>query len=245
MYTVKNEEIGAGYNRVIEKGEYENDYEFNRWNIRARNRAEYAMTYRSIKEHAKGLSFQKCLELGPGPGTWTRVIFRVNPEAYFDLVDVSEAMRTQFRLEMRGGERVNYMVSDIMKYSPTNSYDLFFSSRAVEYLDDKPAFFTKMATFIRPNGQGLIVTKNPFHGVRKSKEPIHQGQISMVEMKNYLSSNGFVDINFYPAVIRIPIVSRFTSVLSEYIFAKRSGRPLAIEKTNRIVESYVVKFKKA
>jgi len=183
MYSLKNKDIGTNYNSSIPQGQYKNDYEFNRWSIRPRNRAEYYMTYLSIKEHLDGVSFTSCLELGPGPGTWTRLLYRANRAAEFDLVDVSEAMHEQFRLEMRESGNVRYQVSDIMKYEPRKAYDLFFSSRAVEYLEDKVAFFTKLATIIAVGGTGIIVTKNPKQGVRKTTEPLHQGQIAMPEMK--------------------------------------------------------------
>lgn len=245
MYTLQNTDIARSYNKSITGGKYVNDYEFNRWFIRARNRAEYAMTYSSIKQHVANISFKRCLELGPGPGTWTRLVYRANPAAQFDLVDISEAMKEQFELEMRSLPNVNYHVSDIMQYQTAQTYDLFFSSRAVEYFDDKPAFFKKLATLIAPQGAGVIVTKNPYHGIRKDTGAAHQGQIPMPEMKRMLEANGFIDVQFYPVVIRLPIVSRFTSEPAEYLFERRINQPLDINATNRTVESYLVKFKKA
>jgi len=245
MYTLKNEEVRDSLNRGIKNGPYDNDYEFNRWFIRPRNRAEYYMTYLAVSRHLRGVQFKTCLEAGPGPGTWTRLLFRANPEAEFDLVDASEEMKNQFMLEMRGGKNVRYVVSDIMEYRAERPYDLFFSSRAVEYLDDKPGFFKKLKTLVKTGGRGLIATKNPKHGARKSKEPQHQGQISMSDMEQHLTKNGFIRIAFYPAVIRIPIVSRFTSELSEYIFHKRIEEELDINATNRIIESYLVTFERS
>jgi len=244
MYTLKNQEFGIGYDKAIQGEKYQNDYEFNRWFVRDRNRAEYAMTYLAIKHSLKGISFNTCLEFGPGPGTWTRLLFRANPEARFDLVDISKEMKNQFRLEMRGGERVNYMVSDVMEYSVEQPYDLFFSSRMVEYLDDKVAFFKKLPNLVKVGGAGVILTKNPFHGVRKSKKPAHQGQISMPEMKSLLESNGFSDVRFHPVVIRLPIISRFTSAVSERIFHKHIDKEPNLQAANRTIESYLVTFKK-
>ena len=243
MYSLKNADIGTGYNSGIKSEKYQNDYEFNRWFVRDRNRAEYSMTYRAIKRRLKGIRFSNCLELGPGPGTWTRLLFRANPEAGFDLVDISKEMQNQFRLEMRGGEKVKYLVNDIMDYEPARPYDLFFSSRAVEYLDDKSAFFKKLNSLINEGGRGIIVTKNPFHGVRKSKKAAHQGQVPMTEMEKLLRENGFSDIHFFPAVIRLPIVSRFTSKLSEIIFQNRIDKEPRRDAHNLIMESYVVTFR--
>ncbi len=244
MFSLKNADIKAGYDRGVKGGKYQNDYEFNRWFVRDRNRAEYYMTYLAIKRRLEGISFNSCLELGPGPGTWTRLLFRANREAEFDLVDISEEMRNQFKREMRGGERVNYHVSDIMSYEPNQQYDFFFSSRAVEYLDDKPAFFKKLAGLLSSGARGIIVTKNPFHGVRKSKKAAHQGMIAMTNMEKLLRDNGFSDVHFYPAVIRLPIISRFTSKISEIIFHRRIDRELNRQAINRTTESYIVSFRK-
>lgn len=241
---MKNQNIKEFYNHLVDGETYEKDFEFKRWFIRARNRAEYAMTYLSIKQHTKGINFSRCLEIGPGPGTWTRLLYRANSEAVFDLVDISEAMKEQFRLEMRSLPNVHYHVSDVMQYQTEQTYDLFFSSRAIEYFDDKPAFFKKMQTLIAAGGTGVMVTKNPFHGIRKDKGAAHQGQIPMPDMKKYLSDNGFTDIKFYPAVRRIPIISRFTSEFSEYLFEKGIITPMQINKKYTTTESYIVVFKK-
>lgn len=245
MYTTQNADIAAQYNASITTGRYESDYEFNRWFIRARNRAEYAMTYQAIDHHVATQSFTRCLELGPGPGTWTRVLFRRQPNAQYQLVDISEAMREQFRLSMRASERVTYDVSDIMDYAASEPFTYFFSSRAVEYLDDKPAFFTKLSGLMATGAAGAILTKNPYHGVRKSKKAAHQGQIAMPAMRKYLEDNGFRDITFYPVVVRIPIISRLTSEVAEYLFARWHQRPLKEQRTNRTIESYLVTFTKS
>ena len=244
MYSVSNNSIAAQYDSSINSGRYESDYEFNRWFIRGRNRAEYYMTYRAIKHDVASLQFTRCLELGPGPGTWTRLLFRHNPDAHFQLVDISTAMRDQFQLEMRGGENISYNVSDIMKFETDVDNDCFFSSRAVEYLSDKPAFFSRLNTFMDNGASGIIITKNPYHGVRKSKKAAHQGQISMSQMKQYLEANNFTDVQFYPVVYRIPIISRLTSEVAEFLFERRHSKQLAIKKANRIVESYIVTFTK-
>ncbi|MFW0871386.1 MAG: class I SAM-dependent methyltransferase [Patescibacteria group bacterium] len=241
---MKNHNIKEFYNYLVDGETYRKDFEFNRWFIRARNRAEYAMTYIAIKAHTANLKFTNCLEVGPGPGTWTRLLYRTNPKAEFNLVDISEAMREQFYLEMRDLPNVKYRVQDVMEYNEDIQYDLFFSSRAVEYFDDKPEFFKKLSKLVVNKGRGVMVTKNPYHGVRKDKGEAHQGQIPMPKMKEMLEDNGFSNVRFYPAVIRIPIISRFTSELAEYLFEKRINREIDIHKINRIVESYIVTFTK-
>ena len=97
-----NREIRGYYDEVV-PGTFRGDYEFERWFRRGLSRSEYFMTYSSIKFHCETVRFSRCLEIGPGPGTWTRVLFKMNSSAEFDLVDISEEMKAQFHSEMRAG----------------------------------------------------------------------------------------------------------------------------------------------
>ena len=244
MERYSNQNIKDGYNAGIGEAssKYDNDYEFNRWFIRSRNRAEYYMTYQAIKHHLADISYQRCFELGPGPGTWTRLLYRHQPQASYQLVDISEAMQGQFMLEMRASGNVTYSVSDIMTFQADAPFDYFFSSRAVEYLEDKPAFFAKLHSLVSPGGRGAIITKNPYHGVRKSKKVAHQGQIPMAQMQTLLTEAGFSNVRCYPVVVRLPIISRLTSEVSEHLFHKWLGKELTVSKRHRFIESYLVTF---
>ncbi|MAZ30045.1 hypothetical protein CL655_02050 [bacterium] len=241
MSKLPNAAIAEQYNQAM-ADKYQNDYEFNRWFIRARNRAEYAMTYQAIKHHLQPLRYTRCLELGPGPGTWTRLLYRHNPTATYQLVDISEAMREQFTLEMRTLPNVTYTLSDIAQFESAERFDIFFSSRAIEYLDDKPAFFAQLKTLLKPGSTGVVITKNPYHGIRKSKKATHQGQLTIETMHQSLREHGFTDISSYPVVVRIPLMSRLTSEVAEYFFKQWYTEPLAPAAKHRLIESYITVF---
>ena len=111
---VDNEYFKREFNSLI-KTEFKNNYEFNRWFSDVGVRRGYFMTCNSILYQLNKVSFASCLELGPGPGTWTKILFRKNVRAQFDLVDISKEMKTQFILEMRNQKNVNYAITNMMK----------------------------------------------------------------------------------------------------------------------------------
>ena len=242
---LNNCKIKDFYNSSI-RGKYAGEYEFNRWFVSSRTRLDCMMTYIAIRHHIKNFDFGRCLEFGPGPGTWTRLIYGVNPKATFDLVDISSEMRRQFFLEMRSQPNVHYIVEDINQYNSNEKYELFFSARSVEYLDDKNLFFKKVHNFLSVGGLGFIITKNPGYGFWKKNADNrfqHSGQISVRKFKSFLDINNFECLGIYPVVIRIPIVDRFYPALSEKIFSRVFMKPL----TGRLIpftESYLVIFRK-
>lgn len=242
---IKNKEIKEFYDQHISE-RYENDYEFNRWFLTPRLRADYFMNYMAIKNHVSDIDFKTCLELGPGPGTWTSVLYKMQPNAEYDLVDISNAMRDQFSLEMRESENVTYNVQDILKFESEKKYDLFFSSRAVEYLEDKKLFLEKVYSLLNDGGQGVIITKNKDFGFRRRKENRfqHQGQMSPEEFKDLLNEVGFRNVRVFPVIIRTPIVDRLYTGLSEKIFKKNINVELKSSTMSSLSESFLIKFKK-
>jgi 2-polyprenyl-3-methyl-5-hydroxy-6-metoxy-1,4-benzoquinol methylase len=260
--TVKNQEVKDRYADII-SGKYEGDYEFNRWFTTMRDWMDYYMTYRAIKFHLGRFDFTNCLELGPGPGTWTRLLFRRKPGARFDLVDISAEMRGQFMLDMREQENVNYVLSDIMDFEGEDEgedgdgkrreYDLFFSSRAIEYLEDQKGLIAKLHGMIAPGGHGLVVTKNPafnpglfggmgFGRAKRSKRSFHSGQMLPEEFKSFLEEVGFKNVQFYPVIFRMAW-DRFGAGSSMKKFHKFFEKPLTAAQS-RYCESYIISFEK-
>ena len=232
------------YNSVI-RGRYEGNYEFNRWFKTPRLRLDYCMMYMSLTHHLEQYAFRNCLELGPGPGTWTRLLYRKNTVAHFDLVDISKEMQEQFALEMRMQPNVSYVVSDFMEFEG-NIYDFFFSSRAVEYLEDKGAFLQKLNTLLSDSAYGVIVTKNPQHGFRKKGHVStqHSGQIAPKECADMLTQNGFIVEGIHPVILRIPFLDRVSLRPVEWLFKSVYKKPL-MRSIAPFVESYAVLFRKA
>lgn len=241
-----NQEIKKLYDCSVGE-KYQNDYEFRRWFLTDRLRLDYAMTRTALARHLRDVQFSSCLEFGPGSGIFTATVFRRNPEAHFDLIDISEAMKKQFELEMRQSPNVNYLVDDIMTHDfGAQTYDLFYSVRAVEYVDDKAGLFKKMCTLINPGGRGIIVTKNPYYGSAErgtSARWQHTGALSPRDMAHALESAGCINVRMYPVVVRLPIIERFTLRFTEKYFQRAYQKPFS-ESVSRFVESYIVTFEK-
>lgn len=238
-----NKGIKDLYNKAI-KEKYQNDYEFRRWFLSARLRLDFFMTRTAITHHLKKFDYDVCLEFGPGSGIFTTLIYRRNSRAEFDLMDISEEMKNQFKLEMRQQPNVNYIVDDFIKYDFNKKYDFFFSVRSIEYIEDKEIFFRKLDKVIKSNGSGIIITKNPHYGIKKSgwhKRWQHSGKITVEDMKTKLIEHGFEQIKIYPVIIRLPIIERFFIGLSEIVFNKVFTKPIT-DKILPYTESYLVAF---
>lgn len=223
------------------------DYEFNRWFSNLRTSLDYIMTYKSISYHIKDINFNNCLEIGPGPGTWTRLLYKKNKSAKFDLIDISKEMKRQFFLEMRNQINVDYIIKDIDKEKiEKNNYDFVFSSRAIEYFEDKDSFIKKIFNSMRVNSQGIIITKNPLFGFKKKdKRWQHKGQIKKDNLVKKIKNMGFKNIKIYPVVFRMPILDRFNLKISKYFFDKFYKRTICKNKLFlKLVESYLIKFEK-
>ncbi len=217
-------------------------YEFERWFSSMRSWADYVMTYKSLWHHLQTTSFISVLELGPGPGTWTRLLFRKNQEAQIDCLDISEMMHKEFRAEMReGGENVTYTTSDFSLFEPKRTYDLFFSSRAIEYFPDKDIVVAKIAQVLNPKGKGIILTKNASHG--KDNRLQHSAQITPDDFTQLLEKYRLHVEGVFPCVIRIPFLDRISVYPALRLFNKVfKSTPITIP--NFLVESFVTVFSK-
>ncbi|OJI07349.1 hypothetical protein BK004_01290 [bacterium CG10_46_32] len=244
--TASNQEIKELYERSIAE-KYQNDYEFRRWFLTDRLRLDYFMTRTAIAHHLQGVMFSSCLEFGPGSGIFTATAYRRNPSARFDLIDISEAMKKQFVLEMRPIPNVSYMIGDIMEHDFGDStYDLFYSVRAVEYVDDQEGFFKKVHGLLNAGGHGVIVTKNPHYGSAERGESTrsqHRGKLGVNQTEQLLAEVGFKNIQIYPVIIRLPIIERLTLRFTEKYFQRAYQKPFN-KNMSRFVESYIVIFEK-
>lgn len=217
-------------------------YEFDRWFADSASWVDYVMTHRSIRHHLKDITFSRVLELGPGPGTWTRLLFRHNPLATFDLVDISEAMKCEFDLEMRGGhDGVRYIVSDFISSKLDGGYDFFFSSRAIEYFSDKRSLVHKLSEQLVSGATGVVITKN--RGFSRDNRPQHSGQMKPQEFKELLQEGGFSVLGIFPCVIRIPLLGRLSIRIPLRIFKRFYTRPFGWV-MSFFVESFCVVFVK-
>ncbi len=240
---MKHNDIKNFYNDVV-KNKYKYEYEYKRWLETPLKKAGYEMTLRSILKHSKDIIFSNYLEVGPGPGTWTKIFIDKNDKGNFSLVDISKEMLGIAK--DRFGSIVNeYIDGDFTGVFLDKKYDLFFSSRAIEYMKDKKIVIEKIYKLLADDGIGIIITKTPKNLRNKilgrKISDIHKGQISPKEMKKILLENNFKDIKLYPVTVNFPF---FSSVwLSKLLY--RFLEKFELNFVSKFFsESYLIKFRK-
>ncbi|MBI5913469.1 class I SAM-dependent methyltransferase [Candidatus Azambacteria bacterium] len=241
---MKTDEVKDIYNTAIQKV-FHGDYEHHRWFHSALARADYDATKRSIYFHVldRKPTFHDYLELGQGAGTWTAEFIAYNPRASFDAVDISKEMIALAKEKLGESARIRYFEGSFLDFDPDKKYDLFFSSRVIEYIPDVDAVVKKIASLLKPGGKGFIITKTPKYLRNKlllrETSGLHKGQISPATLKNALEKNGFRDIAIYPVTMHFPLFrSAMINKLLYAIFYRCKLDPLS----KFFAESYCVRF---
>ncbi len=238
-------EVQQWYNDALRKGAA--SYERARWFSSPQARAAYAMVKEVLAREVrprlkKGAAV---LELGPGPGTWTRELLSYAPEVAVDAVELSEEMLAQARTALAGREGVRFFCEDFLSFTPTRHYDFFFSSRALEYLPDKKAAVEKVARALAPGGMGCIITKMPHYRrsrlLGRSVPPLHAGQISPSALKALMEEAGLRVVRVVPVTLVFPRLG--SARLDRALFALFSRIPLN-PLSAPFTESYAVVFAK-
>lgn len=194
---MQHEEIKNKYNTNIQD-KYSGQYEAGRWFSSPINEAGFYMNQTTIHRVVWPLlvGVKNVLELGPGPGTWTRELLKVIPEATYDLVDISEKMIEQSKQSIFDKSKLRFFCLDFLDYKPDHKYDFFFSSRAVEYFADKEKFTQKVSEALVAGGKAVIITKMPrYYLYRLTRRPIpqmHRLQIKPRALEELFQKNGFI-----------------------------------------------------
>jgi len=241
---MQTDEVKNFYNTVV-KDKYNYHYEYNRWFKNPLLKSGYDMTHSTLVKVIKNLEFNNYIEVGPGPGTWTRLFLAEKPDANYHLVDISKEMIEIAKERLKKFININFSVSDFTHFESNKNFDLFFSSRAVEYMPDKKAVFHKIFNLLSSGGRGLIITKTPKYlrsRLLGRKIPaIHQNQISPQEVKYILVEIGFKNIKFIPVALNFPIIR---SVFLSNILYKIFGNKRLNSLSQFFSESYMVTFQK-
>lgn len=223
------------------------DYETERWLASPLKKAGYEMTMAALRRHflTDELNFSEYLEVGPGAGTWTKLFVGEYPNARFDLVDISFEMLELARWNLKNQGNVRYFEKDFLEYEPDKIYDIFFSSRALEYFPDKEKFISKVSSCLAPGGWGFIITKSPKYFRNKilgrKIGPLHQGQIVFGRLRQIMEKHGLSGIEIYPAAMYIPLLK--SAAANRFAWRIFNGKKLNFF-SNLFSESYCVKFSK-
>jgi len=220
------------------------DYEYFRWFSTSIKRRQFKFTTQSLLFHLRDIDFTNCLEIGCGPGTWTRLLLKKYPDAEFTCLDISKQMITQFKQKTKNN-KINFLVNNFLDQEFNKKYDFIFCSRAIEYIPNKSEVIRKIYNLLQEQGKGIIVTSPPHPKALFIKKMIgkkinlqHTQRISVKKMNYLLKKTGFKNIKFYPILFSdFSLVP--TSLLFRNFYQKKWG--LA---SKMFATGYIVKFEK-
>jgi len=241
---MKGEDIKKIYDTKVPE-EYSGDYERTRWFGNSIQKKAYEMTRETILHVLPNITFTRYLEVGPGPGTWTKLFINKNNSASYVLVDISKEMLTIAKKNLGEGKNISYINTDAVMFDGGKKYDLFFSSRALEYIDDKKTFISRILGMLEKKGAGVIITKMPKYGrnrvLGRDIPPLHGGQIDPDDLANILKENGVRIVSILPVTFTFPFAgSPSINYFMFIMFGKRNLNSIS----RLFAESYCIFFKK-
>jgi len=210
------------------------DYGYRRWKMNPSARFDYDSTKRNILNYLREYHFNSVLEVGCGPGTWTRILIELTDK--ITALDISETMIREAKKTIKD-PKVNFYNTDIMKFETNKIFDLIFSVRVFEYFDNKELFLKKCHNMLNANGTLFIITKTkksywygkgtirkilksivPFlfyyeknildEVSSKSRPGFYQKRMSVNKFVVLLKKVGFNNFSINPVIIRPPIFMR-------------------------------------
>ncbi len=244
MQKIDTDHVKDLYNKKV-PGQFQSEYEHHRWFSNYIKKAGYTMTKTMIERHALTIPYQSYLELGPGAGTWTKLFVTKNTQASYHLLDISEEMLKLAKQATQKAKNITYTETDFLKFEPKNQYDLFFSSRAIEYLPDREKMIKTITNSLKSGGQGFLITKTPKYLraklLRKKISKFHSAQIPHTQLKKLLKKYGCTDIKIYPVTFSMPFLkSPKANLLLFKLLSPLPFNPIS----HFFSESYCVKFRK-
>lgn len=244
---MEHERVKAFYNETM-PAKFGDDYERERWFVDPIRRAGYTLTKEAIERHVlsdQSLDPARILELGPGAGTWTKLLVARFPDAYIDILDISKEMLVRAERALGANARMRSIESDVLDWTPEGKYDYFFSSRVLEYISDKKRFCAKVFGALEGGGCGFLITKMPHYErerfLGRKTSDFHSGQIAPGALRDELLAAGFIDVDCYPVTTSIPLLhSAFANLIFGRLFARFTLGPVSMF----FAESYGVLFRK-
>ncbi|GEM_PF-152024 len=244
--TMETTEVKKFYNVEMPK-KFGADYEFNRWFKTPALEAAYKMTRLAIERHALsgGKIKQNVFELGPGAGTWSRLLLERKFAKHLDMLDISFQMLSIAKENLKEYENVSFTESDFLDFYTAKHYDFFFSSRVIEYIPDKKKVVSKISEILSPGGSGFVITKTPKYFTNKllgrKVSEMHGGQVSPKELRSIFEKSGFSEIKIYPVTMSFPLLR--SPVLNTFLY-KIFGRAPLNRASEFFSESYGIQFTK-
>ncbi len=148
-----------------------------RWLRSLATRWDYRVTNSALLEELRPKPQDRVLEIGCGPGTWTRAIASRCREVV--AVDISASMIEEAR-KRTCGLPVKYIHSDFLSCSPNGKFDKIFAVRSTEYIASRDLLARKTSELLAPGGTVVIITKTRFS--------IWRGRVRLLSLQECLSA---------------------------------------------------------
>jgi SAM-dependent methyltransferase len=242
METLNTQGVQKKYN-----SEDRTTYEEGRWASSPVAKAGFTLTKEAIESFLFPylVSVHEYLELGPGPGTWTKVIREKITGAQLHLVDISREMLASAKKNLGEGEHITFTESDFLLWRPQKTYDVFFSSRAIEYFPDKRPAPKNIAEALRSGGHAFLITKHPHYTrmrmLGKKAGAFHEGQITPRDFSSLAQECSLRTVSVHPVFVVVPFFrSAILNLLVTRIARRFPWNPL----TASISESYLIHLQK-
>ncbi len=259
------QEIATHYNSLMK--DLGGDYIHSRWGDSEIKRRHYRHTEDALRKAlARVPSPGNVLEIGCGPAVWTPLFLGAATGA--TLLDISDEMLRKARArleEWEGGrhaDKVRYRCGDFIESEvPDGPFDTIVSSRAFEYMSDKPRFVQKCFDLLAPGGTLVLVTKNrDWRDLRKTKrdlrgvprERIPVGVAMQLDLASWgetsamFDSAGFRGVEAYPVIFGSymrPFVWPGGLAVGDALQKMFAGSPIT-RAIDPVVESYLVAGRK-
>lgn len=204
-----SQETKAHYQNLINR--IGDDYIEHRWKKNPVSYSHYCHTEKSVEFAFRNTGFkaENLLEIGCGPGTWTEICLKNTDR--MTIVDISSEMLNLVKKRFLGNN-IEFYCLDFLSdsFSPPHTFDIIFSARAIEYMDDKEAMVVKSGKILSPGGYLIIITKNPKWVDRlishrsyraTSQDNIHRDWVGWVDLEKYFRNHGLSDVTTYPVCL--------------------------------------------
>jgi SAM-dependent methyltransferase len=206
-------------------------YQQMRWFKTRLTKYEYNLTRTVLLQELSGNSGGRALEIGCGPGTWTREVAPL--VKHLTAVDISGAMIEQAR-GYTDSDNVRYVQSDAAEFPLNEQYDTIFSVRVVEYFEEWEPVLARLLDAVAPNGRAVIITKTPIsvyrgtgrnlaigrtakrllrqvRGIPQPQEdPFWQRYLPPTELASLFKVHGLEQVKIRPVIYGLPVFMRGT-----------------------------------
>lgn len=181
-----------------------------RWKKHPVSYSHYRHTRNSVQFAFKFLEgkVDRLLEIGCGPGTWTDLCLERTRQ--MTIVDISSEMLKLVR-QRYNESPIDFICGDYLveEVATLGTFDIIFTSRAVEYMDDKRSVVEKSARLLKPGGVLIIITKNPLWMDKQrenrqgtgAEDDIHGDWVSWTDLESFYAASGLENIASYPVCL--------------------------------------------